>query len=96
MAGGNKHGTAYMTASGQVGKAGTPITVYAQHLISTSTASLSTLNNGGSGGTAYIEETGTVSKGVTFNYSEGFYFPGGCYFVADANLVSVLISFDQL
>lgn len=96
MAGGNKHGTAYLTNSGQVGKAATPITVYAIHVISTSTAAVVVLKDGGTGGTAYIQETGTTSKGQTFNYSEGFYFPDGCFYTADANQVSVLISYDQL
>ena len=96
MAGGNKHGTAYLTTSGQLGTVGYPITVYAIHIISGGTASVATIKNGGSGGTAYIQETGTISKGQTFNYSEGFYFPGGAYYTADGNQTSVLISYDQL
>jgi len=96
MAGGNKHGTAYLTTSGQIGKAATPITIYAVHVISTSTAAVVKFNNVGVGGTVYIQETGTLSKGVTFNYSEGFYLPGGAYYTADGNQTSVLVSYDQL
>ena len=97
MAGGNKHGTAYLTTSGQLGTVGFPITVYALHVISSgATAAVVTLKNGGSGGTTYIVETGTGSAGKTFNYSEGFYFPAGCYYTADGNQTSVTISMDQL
>jgi len=98
MAGGNKHGTALVTAAGVVGLSGKPITVYAMNIISTGGGgSVVTLRDGTtSSGTIYIAETGTTSKGVTFNYSEGFYFPDGLYVSVDANLTSVLISYDQL
>ena len=98
MARGNKHGTALVTASGVVGKSGSPITVYGLNIVSTGGGGsvVSLLNGTTSGGTTYISENGTTSKGVTFNYSEGFYFPAGLYVTVDANLSTALISYDQL
>ena len=49
-----------------------------------------------SNGTVYIQETGTPSNGAEFDYGEGFYFPAGCYASVDGNIVSALISCDQL
>ena len=96
MATGSRKGSAFLTASGQIGVAGAPLTISAMHLISSSTASVGQIKAVGTGGTVYISETGTLSQGVTFEFgTEGFYFPAGAYFTADANLVSVLISYDM-
>lgn len=97
MALGTRKGTAYFTTSGALGNGTSPVTVYAVHIISSgATAAVVTLKNGGSSGTIYMTETGAGSKGVTANYSEGFYFPAGGYYTADGNQTSVLISYDQL
>lgn len=98
MAAGKKHGTQLVTASGLVLKSGTPITVYGIDIISgAGGGSVVTLRNGTTAAaTIYIQETGTTSTGVHFNYGEGFYFPNGLYVSVDANIVSALISVDQL
>jgi len=98
MAANNKHGTVLVTAAGVALGIGKPITVYGIHLISGSGGgSVITLRNGTTAaGTIYIQETGTTSTGVDFNYGEGFYFPAGLYVSVDANLTSALLSVDQL
>jgi len=92
---GRVHGSAYLTTSGAVGIAGKPKMIYSIHVISGGTVAVVNLKNNGTGGTSYIQETGVVSKGQTFNYSEGFFFPTDCYYTADGNQTSVLISYEE-
>lgn len=92
---GRAHGSAYLTTSGQVGRAGKPKMIYTMTIISGGTASVAKLLNNGSSGTLYIQETGTISQGKTFNYQEGFFFPNDCYYTEDGNQTSVLISYEE-
>lgn len=93
---GRTHGSSYLTTSGAVGVASKPKMIYALTVISGATAAVVQLKNGGSSGTIYIQETGTINKGVTFNYSEGFFFPTDCFYTADGNQTSVLISYEEV
>lgn len=95
MASGGKHGSAYLTASGAVGVAGKPKMIYGVHIISGGTAGVLSLKNNGTGGTLYLAGTGTINQGVTFNYSEGFFFPTDCYCTVDGNTTSVLVSYEE-
>lgn len=62
------------------------------HLISTSTASVLTIQNG-QGGTTWVSETGTISKGIDFDFGIwGITFPKGAYITADGNIVSAAIT----
>lgn len=93
---GRTHGSAYLTASGAVGRAGKPKMVYAAHIISTGGGgAVLTLKDNATGGTIYITGTGTVSTGVTFNFGEGFFFPTDCFCTIGANTTSVLVSYEE-
>lgn len=85
------------TTSIALGGSGKPIRVYNINLISGATASVIILRSGTSGaGTAWIQETGTISTGKTFDYGfHGHYFPSGCFVSVDANIVSAEISYSQ-
>lgn len=62
------------------------------HLISSSTASNLQIANG-LGGTVRINITGTISKGIDFDFGVwGITFPLGAYVTSDANLVEAAIS----
>lgn len=95
-----RHGSTYLTTSGAVGIAkgssAEPKIIYSIHVISGATPSLVTLKDNGSSGTIYIQELGTANQGQTFNYPEGKFFPNDCYYTADGNQTSVLISYDEL
>lgn len=86
-----------LTVSGVLGTSGKPIRVYNINLISTGTASVIQLKSGtASGGTIWIQETGTISTGKTFDYGvHGHYFPSGCFVTVDGNIVSAEISYSQ-
>jgi len=60
------------------------------------TASLVILKNNGTGGTAYIEATGAINTGVTVFFEKGLFFPTDCFYTADGNQTSVLISYDEI
>jgi len=96
---GRTHGSVLKTVaggSGVVGVSGKAKMVYAITIISGATASTATLRNGSNGSaTIYIQQTGTINQGVTFNFQEGFFFPSGCYFSDDGNETSVLISYEE-
>lgn len=94
------HGSSYLIADGAVGIASVggvkrPKIVYAIHIISGGTAAVVSILNGGSGGTAYLKLTGTVSTGATFQFPEGILFPTDCYVDLDVNTTSVLTSYDE-
>lgn len=65
--------------------------VFHIHLISSSTASVITIQNGQSG-TTWISETGVISKGADFDFGMyGIAFPLGAYVTVDGNIVSAAI-----
>ena len=85
-------GTVLLTADGVVGVSGKPVRVYSVHLISGSTASTCTLENGTTAsGTIYAQIDGIASQGVTINFAGGLCFPDGCFLDADANISSCVI-----
>lgn len=93
---GRTHGSAYLTGSGTVGRAGKPKMVYAAHIISTGGgAAVLTLKDNGTGGTIYITNTGIVSTGSTVNFGEGYFFPDDCFCTFGANTTSVLVSYEE-
>ena len=80
-------GTLRLAADGLVGTSGKPIRVFSVHLVSGATASTTSFKNGTStGGTAYLQVDGVISKGVTLNIAGGMRFPAGCYMDTDANI----------
>jgi hypothetical protein len=90
-------GSAYLTTTGQIGNGAGPVRVYGFHVIAAgATPPVVVIKNTSASGTIFIQETGTASKGQTFNYGEGFYFPAGAYYTADANQTSVLFSYEQV
>ena len=92
----SRHGSQLVTADGVLGISGTAKFVYGIHIISAATGAVVNLRNGTLvTDTIYIAETGTASKGITFNYNEGFFFPAGCYVDVDANTTSVIVSYDE-
>lgn len=79
-----------------LGVAGRPTRVYSVSLISDTTAGTLKLRNGTTtGGTLYIQVDGVISKGATFDSTEGVLFPSGCFMDADAHTVSGYVSFEQ-
>lgn len=86
-----------LTTSVVLGVSGKPIRVFNMSLLSGGTASVIQLKSGTSGsGTIFIQETGTISTGKTFDYgTHGHYFPTGCFVTVDANIVSAEISYSQ-
>ena len=95
---GRTHGSQIVPTSTSVaiGIAGQAKMVYSVTLISGATAGVLSLKNGStSGGTLYLSGTGTINQGVTFNYSEGFFFPGGCFAATDSNTTSILVSYEE-
>lgn len=91
-------GTQLITADGVVGVSGKPVRVYAIHIISGGGgAAVVSLVNGTAAGTAVITETGTTSKGVTFQYGTcGMAFPAGCFVDIDTNTTSVAVAFERM
>lgn len=83
-----------ITSSRQAIATGTRVRVYNLHLRSGTAANPLQLLSGGSGGTVYIEETGTANTGKTFDYGvEGHIFPDGVYATLASGNVSALISY---
>lgn len=87
-------GTKLITADGELLGAGDRIRINTLHIICGAGGNgVVLLKSGGSGGTVWVSETGTASKGVTFSYGEsGIVLPNGCYVDIDANVVSVAIT----
>lgn len=68
------------------------VVIFHIHLISTSTASHLTIQNG-QGGTTYLDLTGTISKGIDFDFGMwGVTFPKGAYATVDGNIVTAQIT----
>lgn len=91
------NGSQLVTADAVLGISAQAKIVFCIHVISTSGGgAVINLRRGGAvGDTIGITETGTVSKGVTFNYEGGMFFPGGCFVDVDANTTSVLVSYRE-
>lgn len=68
-----------------------PTRIFHIHLISSSTASNLQIANG-QGGTVRINVTGTLSKGIDFDFGIwGITFPLGAYFTTDANITEAAV-----
>ena len=88
-----------VTADAAVSSSGKPVRVYMIHIISgCGGGGVVSLRNGTTASdTAWITETGTTSKGVTFSYGGcGIAFPNGCFVDIDTNTVSVAVSFERM
>ena len=73
-----------------------PVRVYSVHLVSGATASTCTLKNGTTtSGDVYVQIDGIASQGQTLNFAGGLRFPAGCFFDADANISSAVVTFVQ-
>jgi hypothetical protein len=91
-------GSQLFTADGAVSSSGKPVRIYMIHVVSTGGGgAVINLRNGTSASdTAWITETGTTSKGVTFSYGGcGILFPNGCFVDVDSNTTSVAVSFER-
>lgn len=90
--------TQLVTADAVISASGKPVRVYSIHIISGGGGgAVVSLVNGTAAGTATITETGTVSKGVTFNYGTcGHAFPAGCFVDVDTNTTSVAVAFERM
>lgn len=90
--------TQLVTADGILGVSGTPVRIFAIHILSSGGgASAVSLRSGTTvGGTVWVTETGTVSTGKTFSYgTQGILFPNGCFVDVDANTTSVAVTYCQ-
>lgn len=78
---GSPTGDKLVTADGELIAAGDTIRVFNVHILSSGTKSFVTsLLNGGAGGTVWIKETGTAGTGKTIDYGvNGKLFTNGCY-----------------
>lgn len=78
-----------------VGTSGKPTRVFAVNFLSDGTAGVLILRNGTtSGGTAYVQENGVISKGVTVSYGPvGILFPAGCFLDIDSHCVGGVVSY---
>lgn len=94
----NAHGSILIPSGGAaVGIVGKPKMVYGIHFISgAGGVGLVFLLNNGLGGTTYMQFSGTASKGTNVSFDRGFFFPTDCYCFTDGNVVSVLVSYDEI
>lgn len=91
-------GTQVITADGVVSASGQAVRIFTIHVISGGGgAAIPALRTGTAvGGAIWIQETGTVSTGKTFNYgAQGVLFPNGCFCDVDANTTSVTITYNN-
>ena len=99
MATGTRKGSQLFTSSGVLGVASQAKTIYAINIVASgATVPLAVIKVGGSGGTAYIQESGIASGSRTFPYGEGFTLPAnasGVYVTVDGNTTSILVSYDE-
>jgi len=87
--------TQRLTTSGAIGSGNKAIRVFWASLVSTSTASTAILKSGGSGGTAYDQIDGTLSKAARVNYAGGMLLPTSGYYTADGNQSYITIGYSE-
>lgn len=95
-------GVKRITGSGLIGPAiiagasPRPIRLFSVVLMSGGTASvLSLLDGTTSGGTEYVNITGTASTGSVVNFAGGLRFPDGLYATVDGNISYAVLSFTE-
>lgn len=91
-------GTQLITQDGVVGTSGSPVRIFAIHILSGGGgAAVVSLRSGTAvSGTIRIKETGTSATGKTFSYGKfGVLFEAGCYCDIDANTTSVAVAYEQ-
>jgi hypothetical protein len=91
-------GTQLITADGVVGTSGSPVRIFAIHILSGAAGGGVVLLRTGTGasGAIYIQETGNTNDGKTVQFgAAGYFFPAGCYCDIDSNTTSVAISYIQ-
>ena len=91
-------GSKYLTADGIIGGSGLPVKIYSVTALSGGTAGKVVLRNGSTAaGTIYVNALcAVVSQTNTFNFESGTLFPDGCFFDKDANVTSVVVTYEQL
>lgn len=91
-------GSKYLTADGVVGTSAKPVRIYTLTAVSGATAGKIVLRNGsGAAGTIYVNALcATVSQSHTINFEHGMVFPDGCFFDKDANVDSIVVSYEQI
>lgn len=89
-------GSVYKTADSVIGTSGKPIRIYNIAWLSGTTAGYVNLYNGtGTSGNLYYKLDGTASKTKVENFTNGLWFPSGCFLDVDANVTSVVIDYGQ-
>ncbi len=91
-------GTQVITADGVVSASSQAVRIFTMHVISTGggAAQINLRTGNAVGGAIWVQETGTVSTGKTFNYgAQGVLFPSGCFCDVDANTTSVTLTFNN-
>lgn len=84
----------FQGADQSVGTAGRPIRVFSLSVTSDGTAGVAILRNGTTtGGTAFTQLDGTISKTVIQNWNEGLLFPLGCFADVDSHCVQNTVGF---
>lgn len=84
------------TTAGVIGTLGKPIRVFSAHLKSGAAAStVSFLNGKTATGTSAFQIDGIASEGVTLNWAGGIRFGSGCYFVGDANVGYLTVTYTE-
>ena len=90
-------GSKRITASGELNAAGERLRVYMMNVLCGAGGNgVVSLKSGGVAGDIWIQQVGTASQGVTFDYTDkGVVLPNGCYVTIDANVVSVVITYEK-
>lgn len=89
-------GSARFTDDGVVGVSGKKIRVFAIIVHSGGTGGVVQLRNGTTtGGTEYDEVNGTADVSTRVSYPGGLFFPDGCFYDEDANVVYSTIIYEQ-
>ena len=78
-----------------IGASGVPVRVFMIHILCDGTAGVAILRNGtGTGGTAFVTETGVVSLGKTIPFGAlGILFPAGCFLDVDSHVVGGCVEY---
>jgi hypothetical protein len=85
-----------VTADTIIGSGRRGVRIYSVHLISGATASTCYLRNGITvSADVDIEVDGVANTGVTLNFAGGVVLPLGCFFDADANITSAIVTFTE-